>query len=84
MRRDLERSPPLAAPTLVENGGLPQPAIALAVITESMPNSWVTLTLFASSNFGPSITEARSPSPQVAPVEATVRGGYDGGLICGV
>ncbi len=49
-----------------------------------MPNSWVTLTLFASSNFGPSITEARSPSPQVAPVEPTVRGRYDGGLICGV
>src|SRR5712675_1229609 len=45
MRRDLESSPPLAAPTLVENGGLPQPAIALAVRAESMPNSWVTLTL---------------------------------------
>ena len=47
--------------------------IAFAVITESMPNSCVTLMPFFSSNFGASTNEARSPSPQLAPVEDTVK-----------
>src|SRR5262249_58594609 len=56
-----------------ENGGLPQLAIAFAVNTESIANSWVTLTPAFSSNFGASTNEAFSPSPQLAPVEARVK-----------
>jgi hypothetical protein len=57
----------------VEKGGLPQLAIAFAVNTESIANSWETLTPVFSSNLGASTNEARSPSPQVAPVEASVK-----------
>jgi len=57
----------------VENGGVPQVAIALAVNTESIANSWETLTPVFSSNLGASTNDARSPSPQVAPVEASVK-----------
>src|SRR6516165_12291109 len=56
-----------------ENGGLPQLAIAFVVNTESIANSWVTLTPAFSSNFGASTNEAFSPSPQLAPVEARVK-----------
>jgi len=47
--------------------------MAFAVNTESIANSWVTLTPVFSSNLGASTNEARSPSPQVAPVEASVK-----------
>src|SRR6516225_8847880 len=56
-----------------ENGGLPHVAIAFAVNTESIANSWVTLTPVLSSNLGASTNDARRPSPQVAPVEASVK-----------
>jgi hypothetical protein len=47
--------------------------MAFAVNTESIACSHDTLMLFFSSNFGASTNEARSPSPQVAPVEASVK-----------
>ena len=59
--------------TSEEKGGFPHVAIAFAVNTESIANSWVTLTPAFSSNLGASTKEARSPSPQVAPVEARVK-----------
>jgi len=45
----------------------------LAVNTESIANSWVTLPPPLSSNLGASIKLAFSPSPQLAPVDARVK-----------
>ena len=52
---------------------MPQLAIAFAVNTELMANSWVALMLVLLLEFRPVEKAARSPSPQLAPVEASVK-----------